>query len=168
MIERWPNSASRSEAKVRNCKLQQLRLKVLIPSYLLSPYFGADGMNVIYSLLVWTLYNQGPQKYKLCLVSALLRLSLTTPWLPILLMLGTGYTKKVKIVYVISQGNNLFLTPDYDYMNNCIQNWNKRWDPSLIKSTVWPVWPPSWSDILHVWYGVSLVQVEGVFVKVTY
>ena len=38
--------------------------------------------------------------------------------------------------YVSWQGNNLFLTPVHDWMNNYIWEWNWKWDPPLIKSTV--------------------------------
>ena len=45
---------------------------------------------------------------------------------------------KGDIGYVSWQGNNIFLTPAHNWMHDCILYWTRKWDPSLMTSTVWP------------------------------
>ena len=51
-------------------------------------------------------------------------------------MLGAGYSGKGMKGYVIWGVQNLFLTPAYDWMHNCIRDWTRKWDPALMTSTV--------------------------------
>ena len=57
-----------------------LCLKVLLPCFPLSPYFGSDGLIVFCFLMERPPFIRGPSKYRLCLGLDLLRLSLTISW----------------------------------------------------------------------------------------
>ena len=67
-----------------------------------------------------------------------------------------------KRCYVSRQGKNIFITPLHNWIHNCIWEWKQKWDPSLMTSTVWPVWPPRRPGIAHAWDGVGVGQVQGV------
>ena len=67
--------------------------------------------------------------------------------------------------YVIWQVKNLVLNPGDDCIHDCIQDWTHKWDPSLMKSTAWPMWPPMRPGISHVWDVVGVGRVQGVLVR---
>ena len=60
---------------------------------------------------------------------------------------------------------NIFLTPAHDWIHNCIQEWNRNWDPALNTSAVWPVGPQRLPGISHVQDGVWVGRVQGMLVK---
>ena len=49
-------------------------------------------------------------------------------------------------------------------MHDCIRDWTRKWDPSLMTSTVWPVWPSRWHGISHVWCELGAGRLEVVMV----
>ena len=46
--------------------------------------------------------------------------------------------KTSKRGYVSLQGKSILLTPMYNWIHDCIQDCTRKWDPSLMMSTVWP------------------------------
>ena len=58
LVGQRANLLRQYRASGRMCKSYHWRLKVLVPSFPFSPYFGSHVLTVIYCLAAWTLYGR--------------------------------------------------------------------------------------------------------------